>query len=287
MKCEEDKEYRAWVFVWNNPNVTKEQFGNQLMHWKCKYIIFGLEHAPTTGTPHYQGYVYWCSAKTKNEIKRRFPGMWWEDAKGNSLQNYVYGTKEDKMDYFEFGTRPKQGARTDLNEIRVTLANGGNMRDIVDTTDSYQGIRMAEVILKYKEKPRNFKPAVLWFWGPTGAGKTRAAYELCGQDDTWITAKNLRWWEGYDGHKNVIIDDFRGDFCTFHELLRILDRYEYRIECKGGSRQLIATTMVITSCHHPRNVYETREDIEQLIRRIDKIALFKTQTETGTEVGGG
>ena len=69
----------------------------------------------------------------------------------------------------------------------------------------------------------------------------------------------------------MLIDDFRKDFCKFHVLLRILDRYEFRVEVKGSSRQLRAKKIAITCPFHPRLVYETREDVGQLIRRIDKV----------------
>ena len=87
--------------------------------------------------------------------------------------------------------------------------------------------------------------------------------------------RDLKFWDGYYGQKYVIIDDFRKDFCTFHELLRILDRYPYRVHIKGSSLYLEATTIIITSCFGPEEVYETREDLQQLMRRIDKIQIFK------------
>jgi len=92
----------------------------------------------------------------------------------------------------------------------------------------------------------------------------------------WISGKNLKWWEGYDKHEDVIFDDFRNDFCTFHELLRILDRYPYKIECKGGSRELLAKRIFITCPFSPHDAYPSScEDIQQLIRRITKIEKFE------------
>ena len=38
---------------------------------------------------------------------------------------------------------------------------------------------------------------------------------------------NYKWWEGYDGHEVVLLDDIRKDFCKFHELLTLLDIYPY------------------------------------------------------------
>ena len=65
----------------------------------------------------------------------------------------------------------------------------------------------------------------------------------------------------------------RRDFCKYHQLLKILDRYEYRVETKGGSRQLRARKIAITAPYPPEEMYETREDINQLLRRIDRIIL--------------
>ena len=131
---------------------------------------------------------------------------------------------------------------------------------------------MAEIQLKYFEKKRNWKPVIKWYWGPPGTGKSHAAFaEL---DDPYVCMSSGKWWEGYDGHENVIIDDIRSSFCKFDELLRILDRYEHRIECKGGSRQLLAKNIIITSCFSPYNIYDTGENILQLVRRIDEIREF-------------
>ena len=80
-----------------------------------------------------------------------------------------------------------------------------------------------------------------------------------------------KWFEGYDGHKKVLIDDMRKDFMKFHELLRLLDRYPMRVEQKGTSRQFVANHIIITSAYNPAMLFETREDIHQLLRRIDNI----------------
>lgn len=128
-------------------------------------------------------------------------------------------------------------------------------------------------ILQYLEPQRDWAPEVYWFYGPTGSGKTRKAFELC--EDPWISDQGLRWWDGYDGHEDVIIDDFRKDFCKFHELLRILDRYPYRVEVRGGSRQLLARRIFITSLYSPEETYHMREDIGALTRRITEVRRFE------------
>jgi len=152
--------------------------------------------------------------------------------------------------------------------VKELIAAGKGMRTCITAVNSYQAMKCAELCLKYLEPGRDFQPEVRWYYGSTGSGKSRDAKTEF--PDAWMSGKDLTWFEGYDAHEVVIFDDFRKDFCTFHVLLRLLDRYPYRIENKGGSRQLLAKVMIITCPWHPEVLYESRsgEDIAQLMRRI-------------------
>ena len=253
------------MFTYNNPVLTKEEMAEKLREYKTRFLVIGRENAPTTGTEHLQGYVYWEGAKTMKQLTKKFPGVHWIVAKGSAEQNKEYCTKTDSEAVI-WGEPPRQGKRKDLDVVRELVAEGRGLGEIVMECRSFQSFKLAETMMKYNEKKRDWKPKVEWYYGKTGCGKTRSALEAF-EDRYWISGKNLKWWEGYDAEPCVLIDDFRKDFCTFHELLRILDRYEYRIECKGGSRQLLAKHIIITSPYHPLMVYETREDVQQLIRR--------------------
>ncbi len=104
-----------------------------------------------------------------------------------------------------------------------------------------------------------------------------------------MSGKNLKWWQGYENEDIVLIDDFRRDFCTFHELLRILDRYPYIVQVKYGHRHLNSPYIFIITPHSPYDTYSTREDIQQLIRRIDRVIYLKNEiisifTSTGGDV---
>lgn len=241
----------------------------------CEYIVYGREQCPTTGKKHLQGYVYFTNAKTLDAVKKLFQDktLHLEVPKGNHNQNRTYCIKDG--DFVERGTLPIQGKRTDLDAIREVVKTTGKMREVVEIAKSYQSVKMAEQILKYHEPKRVFTTdfKIYWFHGETGSGKTKTAFEMAG-DDYYVCLNTGKWWDGYDGHKTVIIDDFRANFCCFAELLKILQPYEYRVETKGGTRQLLATEFYITSPYPPTQVYETREDITQLIRRITNIKQF-------------
>ena len=166
------------------------------------------------------------------------------------------------------------------------------MRALLNNEDAVniQQIRMCEKYLTYCEKKRNWKPNVIWIWGPSGSGKTQLAHIICENEDTYMKDES-QWWDGYDGHKNIIIDDFRGKQMNFTYLLKLLDRYELRVQIKGGYRQILAKNIIITSIHAPDRSYsflEEEEPMKQLYRRIDtfinmeewdKDELFKKWTE--------
>lgn len=263
---------RAWCFTLNNPTDEEKKYIKENDLKKFSYVIVGQEQGES-GTPHLQGYIEYKDQKTFMVMKKILPRCHLESRKGTALQNKTYCSKEGNL-LREEGVISKQGKRNDLEEIKALAQNGAGMREILEIATNVQSVKMAETYLKYYEKPRNWKPEVKWYWGKTGSGKSRSAHDE--MPDAYICMETGRWWEGYDAHEDIIIDDMRGDFCKFHVLLKLLDRYEFRIECKNGSRQLLAKRIIITSSQSPEQMWNgrTSEDIGQLLRRIDEIKEF-------------
>lgn len=115
------------------------------------------------------------------------------------------------------------------------------------------------------------------FWGPTGTGKTHRAWAEAG-DSCYIKTSSNKWWDGYRGETNVIIDEFDGQIGITH-LLRWLDKYPCRVEIKGGSLPLRASKFWITS-NKPIELWydEKGATIEQIaaLRRRCEIYLINT-----------
>jgi len=239
-----------------------------------KYIILGKEVCPTTGKEHIQGYVHFKHrAYSMTSLSAIFGDQGhFEIAKGDDVQNKFYCNKDNNVVY-EYGDAvgSKQGARTDLKVLKDKILSGDRISECLDMISNHQQLKFAESLLKYQKPKQKFKAKkVVWVYGPTGSGKTRYCMDHT-DDDYWISGTNLRWFDGYTGQKTVIFDEFRKDYCTFHMLLRLLDGYPIRVETKGASVLFEPEVIYITSCFHPKDVYETREDIEQLLRRITKI----------------
>jgi len=276
---------RKWFFTWNN--YTEEDVQMLKNSAECekstiRHILFGHEICPKTGTPHLQGNIYFKNAISCLALKKRYGKVpHWEPTRGNEEQVRDYCSKEDG-EWYEYGEPECQGKRNDINLVKEMIKQGKGMRDILEVATSFQSIRSAEIRLKYGEPQRFWKTFVQWFCGPTGSKKTRKALKiLMALGEVYKITKG-KWWEGYDGHKYILIDDYRPDFCSFEELLTILDRYPVRVECKGGSRELLARHIIITTPLSPEKTWEgrTNEDMMQLLRRIDEIVIFKKKKDT-------
>lgn len=258
----------------------------------CEYCIIGKEVCPTTGRLHLQGYLKFWHPKTRSACQKWMMGFKWkcdcEVPRGTPQQNRDYCWKGEMKKatptphktaiYWEVGKLPVgQGKRTDLDLTREILKNGGNMRIIVKQARSCQSIRMGEKYLTYHERKRTWKPIVYYCYGTTGTGKSRFASFYGGRNDDvyWCNETN-KWWDGYDAHKVVIIDEMSDEFCTMKQFLRLTDRYEYRCEFKGGYRQLLAEVIIITTSKEPLELYKYVQDEkkDQLIRRLKHVMNF-------------
>lgn len=276
------KRSRGWCFTINNytelGSIIDELWTQLTDDVHCVYCIFGFEEAPSTGTPHIQGYAYWQTLKSGKQILVIFDGTkaHIEPAGGTPAQNRIYCVKSGK--FKEHGDVPGsgQGKRNDLEDTRVLVKQTGSLRKVIESGCNYQNVKYAITILPYIERIRDWKPQVLWFWGPTGTGKTKAAFDIfSAPEHRYRNNGNMKWWDGYDGQQNVIIDDIRCDSIPFPELLALLDRYEYRVEIKGGYRQFLAKRMIITCPFDPATMYWGKDEcVRQLLRRIDNIVQF-------------
>ncbi|AGA18246.1 hypothetical protein [uncultured marine virus] len=261
---------RGWFLTINNPTEDCKLKSLRYVH-KSEYGVIGEETCPTTGTPHYHVYFRLKDAVTFSKIKKDIPRANIEPAKGNDQQCKDYCSKQNLL--VEHGTiSAGQGKRTDMSKVKDLISEDPRMSSIIEQVGSLQSIRTAEKLLIYKEPKRNWKTEVYWFCGATGTGKSKLAFEL--HPDAYVAMDTGEWWEGYDAHEEVIIDDMRRDFLKFHQLLKLFDRYPYRVQFKGGSRQFLARTIIVTSCYSPEEMFETREDIQQLLRRLTKIKYF-------------
>jgi len=255
---------RSWSFTLNNYT---DKDCTLLDNLVCKYVIYGKEIGEK-GTPHLQGCIILCNASRLSSLKKILPTAHWEITKSTTA-SINYCMKENN---FIIRDNRSQGKRSDLSACVESLKTGGIKQLITDHPETYIKYHNGLEKLNFRfVKPRDPKcpPIVTWLYGRTGSGKTKQVVDR--EPDLWISGRDLKFWDGYENQQAILIDDFRKDFCTFHELLRILDRYPLNVNVKGGFRCFNSARIYITSCYPPERVYDTREDIKQLTRRVTHV----------------
>jgi len=168
---------------------------------------------------------------------------------------------------FEYGAKPIQrNDKKDWEEIWELART--NQLSKIPADVRVQSYRTLRTIASDFSKPVGMERTCHVFWGKSGTGKSRRAWEEAGMD-AYSKDPRSKFWDGYNGEENVVIDEFRGGIDVAH-LLRWTDRYPVRVEIKGSSKPLWATTLWITSNLSPREWYKELDDDTQaaLMRRL-------------------
>jgi hypothetical protein len=253
------------------------------------YACFGRETCPDTGRKHLQLFVYFTTKKRRVQMCRLLgiPHCHAEPCKGSATENQTYCKKEgDSAEFGDFSKCPagrgQGGGANGAARALAVFRKTGKLRDVIrmgidgEKDVSYQTIKLIQEHAKFAcPRPVGTDAVrVYWMYGPTGTGKSRAASVLTGE--AAVRPVSFKWWEGYDEDRACIIDDYRADWCKFHELLKFTDIYPFRVETKGGSRQFMCNTIIFTAPGSPTGVWRNRsdEDLEQLQRRIHGIYEF-------------
>lgn len=275
---------RAYIFVWNNPRLNPAELIKKFEEFQyTRYVVFQREIGEQK-TEHYQGYLELNRPCRITQLKKAIAEeIHWEIRRGTRNQARDYCRKEDtRVDGpYEFGDFDMggQGNRTDLSELRDTVLNKiMSIEQIVSNIGNYTHLKFVEGLQKYVKLSKDFRvKQVYWFWGSTGQGKTKAAYDIVG-DNFWV-ATTSQWFDGYYGQEDVIIDELRAVEWPYRKMLRLLDGYEMRVPVKGGFVIWNPKRVVITTPLSPENTYPLTHlnmdgGIDQLLRRITEIKLF-------------
>lgn len=274
---------RKWIAVCNNYTDEHINRFKSLFSGGDK-AVYGIE-VGESNTPHLQCSMQFSNERHFNSIQKKLKGFHIELMMGTPIQAFSYclkGTSETKEgwtydkpgpDYngWHYGKFPtSQGKRTDNEKMKECT----NMRQATIVAKNYQNIQFFKSYLEYNETPRNWKTKVFWYWGSTGTGKSWLARKLA--PNAFVKSTSNKWWNGYDGHEDVILNDYRYTWFDFSELLNLFDCYEHQVETKGGLRQFKPKRIFITTPDRPVNTWyeHTNEDIKQLLRRLSNVFEF-------------
>jgi len=201
-----------------------------------RFIVFQTEVSPTTGARHVQGYIELNGPQRMTGVKRILgeQGAHVERAQGSADQNIEYCTKEESRELGSeptiFGERPAQGQRSDLITFVDSVKAGYSDRQILDDhpKEFVKYNRCMLAVRTAMAAPRNSKPHVSVYWGPTGTGKSARAHLKL--PNAYKKMPENKWWCGYTTGQSVIIDDFVDTQMNIAYLLQLLDRYAFKVE---------------------------------------------------------
>lgn len=257
--------HRNWCFTWNNYTDEAERI---LSEYPCTYMVVGKE-VGENGTPHLQGYVEFGGSKRLETLKNAWGNApHFEPRMGTAKQASEYCKKDGN--FTERGQISQQGKRSDLNEAAMAIMDKNvKIMDVIKENPKLGLIymrRMKELRMEMYGD-RKEAPKVIWLWGRTGVGKSRVAFDI--HDEVYIK-DGTHWWNGYEQQEAIVIDDFDGKW-PFRDLLRLLDRYPYQGQTKGGYVKINSEYIYITCDRPPERFWPNGMDLEQIQRRITYI----------------
>lgn len=234
------------------------------------YIRGQLERGHINEYLHWQICVHFSRKLRLRGVKSIFgDSCHAEPSRSEAARDYVW--KEDtRIDgtQFELGKLPfRRGVSEDWEAIRNN-AKRGRLDDIPPDVYCRLYGNFKRIAVDHME-PIGVERTITVYWGRTGTGKSRRAWEEAGLD-AFPKDPRTKFWDGYRNHKHVVMDEFRGGIDIAH-LLRWFDRYPVVVEVKGSSVVLGATNIWITSNIDPRNWYPDldAETLAALLRRLN------------------
>lgn len=281
--------YSCFVFTCNNPTPEQEKWLQETVSKSCTFLIYGHENAPTTGTPHLQGFfVLSAPARKAVQIKKFSKRQMWigvpTDPQKTPSYWLQYCTKEDAQP-FQFGICPPdefylsqiskqgQGHRSDIMLAHDIYKAGGTVVDVAQQLPEVyvrhtQGIKSLYYLLLPKPVPLE-KLDNEWIYGPPRVGKSRSV--RFHNPDLYLKNKS-KWWDGYMNQHAVLIDEFSPYYSYMaDDLKNWADHYEFTCEVKGAMITIRPKRIIVTSNYSIRECFPHYKDYQPLEARFKVI----------------
>ncbi len=153
----------------------------------------------------------------------------------------------------------KQGERKDLQRIKRKIDAGESDEDLWadEFTTMVHNHRAFKVYKAVVSPKRTHEMEIITLIGDTGTGKTRWARETYPNAYKCPQKKGSgTYWDGYDDHDVVIIDEMYGHRFAYGFTLELIDSYsEFTVPIHGGQVNFRPHTIIFTSNAHPTEWY--------------------------------
>jgi len=235
------------------------------------YIRGQLEEGEN-GYLHYQLMIY-CKKKIRmGSLKSLLCNeAHLELSRSDKLRQYVWKEETRVGEPFEYGLDPfLKSQKRDWAAIRKSAIEG--KFDEIEDDIFIRCYGNLTRIAKDNATPQfRHEIVVRTYWGVTGSGKSHFAFEeAMASGDYYRKSSTTKWWDGYKGEPNVIIDEFDGHSIALVHLLQWMDKYPMSVENKGGALPISATNFWITTNIDPRQWYPDAPEVSKaaLLRRL-------------------
>lgn len=213
-----------------------------------------LESGSNTSFLHWQLFATFDKKVRLRTVKSTFGEKCHaEPSRSSAAEEYVF-KDETAIDgtRFELGSKPIQrNNKKDWDRVKQ-LAQQGKLEDIQGDIYVPYYASLKRIATDHLQ-PVGIERSVCVYWGRTGAGKSRRAWDEAGLG-AYPKDPRTKFWDGYRGQEHVVMDEFRGGIDIAH-LLRWFDRYPVIVEVKGSSVVLSAKRIWITSNLSPDDWY--------------------------------
>lgn len=275
-------QYPNWCFTFNYggddqpPVEACERFLNDTLPPLAGYFIAGYEVA-STGQKHVQGYVQFIKRQRLTALKKLPDAgtIHWEPAKGDEVQNREYCTKECGDNFVEFG-EAKQinpgGRERERWKLARAACVAGRIEDVDDQIFICHYGALRCIARDYSVSMPDLDDVCgVWYYGPSGTGKSRTARATYGggTDKLYLKPVN-KWWDGFRQgvHENVLLEDVEPSHSVLGYHLKIwADRYSFPAETKGSTIQIRPKKVIVTSQYHPSLIFQDPEALAAILRR--------------------
>lgn len=160
-----------------------------------------------------------------------------------------------------------QGGRTDLAAFVDDAKTASDPELWTNHTSAMVRYHRAAEKVREAFAPARIKTTeMMWIFGKSGCGKTLYVTQKWPE---LFTKDKTQWWNGYFGHKVVMIDELNSPVIPYDTLLEYGNKTPLRVQVKGGYVQFVAELVVIISNVPPQVVYA--EDLaknDALLRRV-------------------
>ena len=280
---------KYWLITINNPKETDDQYIERFESKKIKYT-FQRERGQQ-GTAHIQAFLWLDARRRRTFVSSIFTAgenPHCEPCK-EPRASEKYCRKEETRyagPYTNITASESacigQGSRTEIAAACESICQGARVETVATEFATtfvkyHRGLMQLYHIVQPK---RRDKSVVLWMYGPTGCGKSRAARDVATAAETngwqyYSKVGSSKWWDNYGGDQCVIWDELTAEY-PITLLLQVLDRYELQLECKGGYVNFNAKLIIITTNYSPGQTYPDipEKHMQALNRRINHLLEF-------------